>query len=359
MQVTYIPGKEINSDLGVVNAARVSLHKKSEWFCSVHQERAGNHNLNYCNKGLNDPDRKLIDFLAKNHHWTPFAHSRLYVDLTSFPNSERLYFYEHANPAGFVIKRIKKRWFIKGSLYSFATQLNAFINNKTRDCIADSIFTKYPISGKALLGDIHRESYPSFVSLGGCMSLDEDYIALLAKNNASMYNILSATLLLKVPIFIARQVRTSQVGLAYSDFYVEGESFVYNEVSRRYVNDKPEFYTIKEWRVREGSNVKQGSTGLAEDQKGFSDAYKEAMYEDRNQYETWTTQFHIAPEQARVLLPQSMYTEFYMTGTLHRWRQWLALRLAPEVQEETRICAQMVLETLREAFPGWASALSS
>ena len=62
----------------------------------------------------------------------------------------------------------------------------------------------------------------------------------------------------------------------------------------------------------------------------------------------------VAPEQARTLLPQSMYTEFYMTGTLHRWTQWLQLRLQPDVQEETRYIASRVLDVLSKQFTYWS-----
>ena len=66
-----------------------------------------------------------------------------------------------------------------------------------------------------------------------------------------------------------------------------------------------------------------------------------------------TAEVKLAPEQARALLPQSMCTEFYMTGTLHRWAQWLSLRLESHVQEETRYIASRILDELQSQFPLW------
>ena len=60
---------KMGSDLSVVNAARVSYSKESEW------ERitpAGP-----TPGALSDKDEKLIKYLAKHNHWSPFAHASL------------------------------------------------------------------------------------------------------------------------------------------------------------------------------------------------------------------------------------------------------------------------------------------
>lgn len=329
MQATFIPGNEINSDLGVVNAARVSLGKKSI--------------------KLNEADKKLIQYLAKNKHWTPFAHSRLYITVV-WDMSEQYFFYKNINRGGFEWGTINDIDYIKGSIYSWINNVS-YLPTRLQEFIILKLYEQYSISLKALLPDIPIEYFQYAV---GASALTEKYVHLTAKQDAKYYKILTATLLVKVPIFVARQVRTSQVGIAYSDLYVEGESFIYNEISRRYVNDEPEFYTINKWRTRTGNNVKQGSTGIGDTYiQDFSSSTQDmAEYNASESYKV-LLQSTIAPEQARCLLPQSMYTEFYMTATLHRWAQWLSLRLEEHAQEETRYIASRVLDELTNQYPDW------
>lgn len=335
MEVTYILGKEVNSDLGVVNAARVSLGKRSE-----------------LEKGkLSERDSKLIHFLAQHNHWTPFGHPRMYFSIEWETEREALYFYKNINSGGMAwVEHIGGRKFdlVKGSLYSWVRNIQ-FLPLRTREYIERCIYEAFPISAEALGLDHEPFTYNT-----RSLVWSEEFVA---SNTPYEWKVLSATLLLKVPIFIARQIRTSQVGLAYSDLYVEGESFVYNEVSRRYVSDNPEFYEIKEWRVREGSRVKQGSTGVGDSelQQSLNQWQRNTLANVGNKdslYSYWAEK-KVAPEQLRALLPQSMYTEFYMTGTLHRWAQFLALRLKEDVQQETREVAGLILEELGKEFPLW------
>ena len=96
---------------------------------------------------------------------------------------------------------------------------------------------------------------------------------------------------IKAPIFVARQLVKHQVGL------------VWNEVSRRYVDDEPEFYTPKVWRLK-ADNKKQGS----------SDETIEYNIEGAIQFVTQTyknlLREQVAPEMARMVLPQNLYTEW-------------------------------------------------
>ena len=351
MQVTYIPSEEVNSDLGVVNAARVSLAKRSTWKWNNPVDELGN------THGLWDADRKLVTYLASYNHWTPFAHSRLYFEIDWKDSSHELSFYRHYNPGGFSIISVEGLSYIKGSLYSWLSNIDIF-RKPVQESILQHCYKMYPISTQAL----HKAEFEYFHYGSGILNMDENFVNVKAFQDPLWYKLLTATLLVKVPIFIARQIRTSQVGISYSDLYVEGESFIYNEVSRRYVNDIPEFYEIKDWRVREGTSIKQGSTGLA---SGDSMAIARGMNIDtiitaKEQYIEGVSR-HIAPEQLRSLLPQSMYTEFYMTATLHRWAQWVDLRMKPDVQYETRECACMIRDVLSTQFPQWAIyyALSS
>lgn len=134
-----------------------------------------------------------------------------------------------------------------------------------------------------------------------------------------------------VPIFIARQRFKHRIG------------FEYNEVSRRYVDDEPEFYTPDVWRGKP-ENAKQGSSDveiveLYPDEK-IPDEYKwflkiaEDLYKDM-------IKAGVAPEQARMVLPQSMYTSYYCTGSLAAWARAYKQRIDPHSQKEIQDLAKM------------------
>lgn len=348
MKVTFIPGRDVNSDLGVVNAARVSLHKKSMWEYGYSSGAIGVEVYRH----LSDADTKLIQYLAKYNHWTPFAHPRLYFEVTWKSTEHELRFYRSYNPAGFAMQ-LKKQTpekrvdYIKGSLLGWLYNASCLPVEQS-EYVYDICNKYYPTSSKA---HFIQETEP-FLYGTNIIEMSEDYV--IAKK---LWDIACATLLVKVPIFVARQIRTSMVGFSYSDLYVESESFVFNEVSRRYVDEVPEFYQIGDWRVREGKKVKQGSTGVADvkTMQVLDQVYNRTMTEAELSYQRGR-ELHIAPEQLRALLPQAMYTEFYMTGTLRRWAQFLHLRLQPDVQEETRDIASSIACVLCGQFPKWGEA---
>lgn len=183
---------------------------------------------------------------------------------------------------------------------------------------------------------------------------DEKLVHYLAKaGHTSCFEHMGATLKLKVPIFIARQIQRHR-------------TFSYNEVSRRYVDSEPEFFYPSKWRKR-AADKKQGSS---------EEEVKEMLF--TNNMESWTQEVgnfyachveaceqlynsmlkaDIAPEQARMVLPQSMYTEFYMTGNLRAWEHFLKLRLDGHAQVEVQDVAKMVEEILQPLFPVSMKAL--
>ncbi len=152
----------------------------------------------------------------------------------------------------------------------------------------------------------------------------------------------NATFVLKAPIFVARQLGKHQVGL------------VWNEVSRRYVDEEPEFFFPDKWRGRPTGNIKQGSAGE------WYDTEIGAVYE---QMEDLVTTYKsmisrgCAPEQARMVLPQNMMTEWWWTGSLAAWARVFNLRLDPHTQQETRDLVQMMYNQLLPAFPNAMKAL--
>jgi thymidylate synthase (FAD) len=133
-----------------------------------------------------------------------------------------------------------------------------------------------------------------------------------------------------VPIFVARQRFKHMVG------------FTYNETSRRYVDDKPEFYEPDVWR-KASENKKQGSSDeevthlLVTDSTGIkphiSHAYEDFLVKAHELY-NFMLSVGVAPEQARMVLPQSMYTSYYVTGSLAAWARAYKLRIDPHAQKE-------------------------
>ena len=209
----------MGSDLSVVNAARVSFDKESEWEVGPYGDLPGGL--------LSAKDAKLISYLAKHNHWTPFAHT--------------------------------------------------------------------------------------------CLSFR-----------------------IKAPIFVARQLGKHQVGL------------VWNEVSRRYVDSEPEFYIPETWRKR-ADNVKQGSSKEAVTFVGtrpwtFTEAVEYATLKCREAY-LEMLEGGVCPEQARMVLPQSMMTEWVWTGSLAAFARVCKARLDPHTQRETQEIAKMIDAEARKLFP--------
>ena len=221
----------MGSDLRVVNAARVSFNKESQWdnederVVELYSPETGNYYVEnpVFVPALSERDRKLIHYLARHDHWTPFSH---------------------------------------------------------------------------------------------CM----------------------ITLRETVPIFVARQRFKHMVG------------FTYNEVSRRYVDDDPEFYIPDVWRKR-APNKKQGSSDEPVDTPRSVDAiYRSYLSESLDAYYGLLDR-GVCPEQARMVLPQSMRTSYYVTGSLAAFARAYKLRIDPHAQKEIQDLARQWDEIIRPMFP--------
>ena len=162
---------------------------------------------------------------------------------------------------------------------------------------------------------------------------DEKLIKYLAEHDHwSPFGHTTLQFRIKAPIFVARQLVKHQVGL------------IWNEVSRRYVDYEPEFYVPFMWRGKP-ENKKQGSSEL-EYEYDITPLVDEAKRVYNNMLEEG-----IAPEMARMVLPQNMMTEWYWTGSLMAFARVCNLRNKPDSQEETRMITQQMAQHLKDHFP--------
>ncbi|MCH9733811.1 MAG: FAD-dependent thymidylate synthase [Actinomycetia bacterium] len=142
-----------------------------------------------------------------------------------------------------------------------------------------------------------------------------------------------------VPIFVARQRFKHMVG------------FTYNEVSRRYVDDTPEFFYPEGWRSRPEGSAKQGSSSeFVEENDLTSTAYKKHI---KNSVDLYNDMLYngVAPEMARMVLPQSMLTSYYVTGSLSAWARMVKQRTDDHAQVEIRELAKAVEYIIASRFP--------
>lgn len=180
---------------------------------------------------------------------------------------------------------------------------------------------------------------------------DEKLISYLAKHNHfTPFTHPQITIRETVPVFVARQRFKHVVG------------FTYNEVSRRYVDDAPEFYDPPVWRSRPEGSVKQGSstepvTHIMVDgyEAPTQDWYTELLKHAQDVYEGMI-ESGVAPEQARMVLPQSMYTSYYVTGSLAAWARAYKQRIDPNAQVEIQELAKQWDDIIKPLFPvSWAA----
>jgi len=166
---------------------------------------------------------------------------------------------------------------------------------------------------------------------------DDKLIRYLAKHkHISPFGHCFASFHVKAPIFVARQL-------------VKHKFLRWNEISRRYVDDEPEFYVPDVWRGR-SADKKQGSEGEVKlgtlDDTIVSDSPHEALCAYNALLDAG-----VAPEQARMVLPQSTMTEWYWSGSLDAFADMCNLRCKPDTQAETREVARQIDHKMIELFP--------
>ena len=188
---------------------------------------------------------------------------------------------------------------------------------------------------------------------------DRKLIYYLAKHkHTSPFNHSFITMRVKAPIFVARQL-------------VKHKFMPWNEISRRYVDSEPEFYFPDEWRGRPEGGMKQGSSGVIDKIKWNLDAFGDRIHEGPihenvkaslgGSLQLYNTLLKsgVAPEQARMVLPQNMMTEWIWSGTLGAWLDMIKLRRGDGVQEETKEVARIAYGYILQQFPISAEAYVS
>lgn len=150
---------------------------------------------------------------------------------------------------------------------------------------------------------------------------------------------------IKMPIFVAREWFRHTVG------------FSRNEVSRRYVDFKAETYNPEHLRARD-RNLKQGSKEEdVENNDAVATVMRDAHEASITAYEK-LLELNVAPEMARMALPQSMYTEMIETSSLYGYARLCKLRLDPHAQKEIQHYAEAIHKFLSERFPvSWAALM--
>lgn len=301
----------LNSDDGIVDAARVSFDKAAENFSE-------------------DQNAKLISYLIKHVHWAPIAHPRIAFGLGIY-DANWLHFLENANLAGFTWAKnaFGHDVVLSGSLWAWHQNRN-WLTPQIDDTISNYLTKKYPIAGPKLFGPQISEDWGN---VGGYA----EPLELPAGSESQYPQLHYVSFRITAPIFIARQMVKHQVGL------------VWNEVSRRYVDAAPSLWVPggKHWRLR-ADKVKQGSSDETTDfafQKTWDETQEQALFLYDEMLKAG-----IAPEDARIGLPLNMETSWIWTGHLLAFKRVLKERLDPHAQKYTRDLAEQMYAALSDRF---------
>ena len=167
---------------------------------------------------------------------------------------------------------------------------------------------------------------------------DAKLLAFLAREqHTSPFEHSSYSVRITCPLFVSKQI-------------MRHRTFSFNEVSRRYTSKGLQFFIPEVMRQQAEKNLQCSTGEQVEDPIEARDVYERHILASVVAYDELLAA-GVCREQARGVLPQCLYTEFYMTGNLLNWFKFLRLRLHPHAQPEVQVVAQAVLEFLREDFP--------
>jgi thymidylate synthase (FAD) len=192
-------------------------------------------------------------------------------------------------------------------------------------------------AARVSFGKVSDWNEPSMGKASGLSDRDAKLVRYLAVHkHISPFGHAFCTWHVKAPVFVARQL-------------VKHKFLRWNEISRRYVDDEPEFYKPDVWRGR-SADKKQGSDGVVKLYGVAEQIVDDYAAEALTAYQV-LLEAGVAPEQARMVLPQSTMTEWYWSGSLDAFADMCRLRITPDTQYETRQVALMIDKKMLELFP--------
>jgi len=287
-----------NDDLAVVNSARCSFDKV--------KTRIGS------------DDVRLIKYLAEHGHFTPFSHVRFgaLTNLTAFSQLEEMleFMGDPTKSASMKLQKRNRGWYIEHSLYGWATN-DIPINNY--DNIISAIVEKCPYSILSLLSD---------EKLKRIQGVEPD----------RLIKTTDKTVLIEAPLFVLRQLMKSTIGCTY------------NEVSRRYVDFKPTFYTIDQFKARPDKSMKQGAGDFLslDKQEHYKKLQEKSMEFCATIYEDFL--IDVAPEESRAFLSQNMMSKVWLTASEEAFDRILGLRKGKTAQTQIRELMDLFEKALKE-----------
>lgn len=163
-----------------------------------------------------------------------------------------------------------------------------------------------------------------------------DYLAM--HEHLSPFRHTAVSIRCKAPVFLARQLGKHQAGLSW------------NEVSRRYVDSGIEFFVPDSWRSRPADGIKQGSGEVHEHTGYVADVYSRLVNRAMHDYDD-LIDLGVAPEMARMLLPQSMQVDWVWTGNLLSFFHVYRLRAGEGAQVEAKYFAEELEKIIKPIFP--------
>ena len=296
--IEVIHHKHNNDDMLVVDAARASFAKTSGQY--PYEENVG-----------------LIRYLARKKHINPFFHNRFTFRLSK--DDIDLWSLSQNQVTGMVWNVQDDCVMVRHSFYGWLNLMRHITCEDTAARIHITMLSRMPESSKA---------YGQFP-----VDLTNDYSA-----NHFHPDFEDISLFVKAPIFTARQEYTHKAG------------FTRSERSGRYVSDTPENFMPTAWREKPKDGVKQGSGGVSADSRTATHIASDVYEYSSVCYQDLIDDLDIAPEQARMLLPQAMMTRYMVTGSLSAFRRMHTERVSSNAQSEIRDYAHMVDEILSKEY---------
>jgi len=301
----------VNSDLSVANIARVSFNKwKTEY---------------------DESDKRLINYLAKHKHISPFFHQRFTFAFDYRMNyngkfTEKLLASDKLT-MGLSFAAVKDEYIIQHSFYGWVSLIKSKLLGKYAKDVAQTLSYFMPDSAKAY--GIYEDPAISM------LYLPDDQAAEI---NDSFINM---TIRIEAPIPIMRQ-------------YFTHRRFATNEMSRRYVTEDTKMYIPVCWRAKPEDSIKQGSSteciDIIDEKNKFSvdTVYATDVVHPLMMVYNKMIDSGVAPEMARFVLPQSMMTKAIFTGSVAAWKDLIELRIDSHAQLESQYIAHLIKNILEE-----------